>query len=155
MPKSQFFWGDICKERIAYVRNFVFRDINTLKKCPFMPYHDKKKPYVRFWFSSSDGGNVSRFNDCIHERNQDRLEEEGGACIMYAHLGLDFRSGGFIDERFRRLMKRLSQKNGWFVSVRTILDYLAKINSGYIISNAQRARLEMKWLMDKILLGTS
>jgi len=35
---SPYFWGDLCKEYITYVRNFVFSDINTLKCCPYMPY---------------------------------------------------------------------------------------------------------------------
>ena len=43
---SKYFWGDLCKEYITYVRNFVFKDINTLKSCPFMPYQDLTKPYV-------------------------------------------------------------------------------------------------------------
>ena len=43
---SKFFWGDLCKQNIKYVRNFVFSDINTLKNCPFMPYKDQTKPFV-------------------------------------------------------------------------------------------------------------
>ena len=35
-----YFWGDLCRQKIKYYRNFTFRDINTLKACPFMPYHD-------------------------------------------------------------------------------------------------------------------
>ncbi|MEJ7640553.1 MAG: hypothetical protein WKF75_21925, partial [Singulisphaera sp.] len=40
------FWGDLCSERVEYVRNFVFPDINALKACPVMPYHDPARPYV-------------------------------------------------------------------------------------------------------------
>jgi hypothetical protein len=49
------FWGDYCQKYVRYVRNFVFRDINTLKECPFMPYHDPDRPYVNWWFASSGG----------------------------------------------------------------------------------------------------
>jgi hypothetical protein len=83
---DKYFWGDICKEKVKYVRNFVFSDINTLKVCPIMPYHDPKRPYVNYWFASSEGPNVEAFNRCIAERNQDRLEEEGGGCFMYTHF---------------------------------------------------------------------
>ena len=39
---------------IEQVRNFVFSDINTLKSCPYMPYQDPTKPYVNYWFASSE-----------------------------------------------------------------------------------------------------
>ena len=46
-----YFWGDLCQARIKYYRNFIFRNINTLKCCPFMPYHDPQKPFVNYWFA--------------------------------------------------------------------------------------------------------
>ncbi len=56
---SPLFWGDICRERVRYVRNFVHDDINTLKFCPLMPYHDADRPFVNAWFASSDGARVN------------------------------------------------------------------------------------------------
>ena len=32
--RSPHFWGDICLEHVTYVRNFVYRDINTLEVVP-------------------------------------------------------------------------------------------------------------------------
>jgi len=52
---SPYLWGDLCRDRITYVRNLVFPEINTLKVDPLMPYHDRWRPYVRYWFSSSEG----------------------------------------------------------------------------------------------------
>src|SRR5262249_9343799 len=52
---SPLFWGDVCRDRVRYVRNFVFGDINTLKECPEMPYRDAARPYVPAWFASSEG----------------------------------------------------------------------------------------------------
>jgi hypothetical protein len=49
---SPYFWGDFC-QRLKYVRNLVFTDINTLKMDPLMPYHDPSRPYVRSWFGSA------------------------------------------------------------------------------------------------------
>ena len=46
VKSSPFFWGDHCQKQIQFVRNFVFPEINTLKACPEMPYHDSKKKYV-------------------------------------------------------------------------------------------------------------
>ena len=152
---SELFWGDLCKQKIKYVRNFVFNDINTLKRCTFMPYHDPLKPYVNFWFTSSDGSNVDRFNKCIQEKNQDRLEAEGGACIMYTHFAFGFIKNGTLDYRYKELMTRLSKKKGWFVPVGTMLDYLLEKNNHHIISNRERNQLERRWLFEKIFKGTT
>ena len=75
---SPYFWGDICRENIKYVRNFVFAETNTLEMCPIMPYHDPQRPYVNYWFAASEGRDFDSFTKCISEQNQDRLEEEGG-----------------------------------------------------------------------------
>ena len=152
---SPYFWGDLCKEYIAYVRNFVFSDINTLKCCPYMPYQDPTKPYVDYWFASSEGNNVKMFNKCISNDNQDRLEEEGGACIMYTHFADGFCQNGKISEKFKEQMERLSKKNGWFVPASTLLDFLKKENKTKIINSRQRRTLEWKWLFDKLTLGST
>lgn len=123
-PGHPLFWGDVCRERIDYVRNFVFGDVNTLRSCPYMPYHDRDRPYVKYWFAATEGGDVKTFLDTLNEANQDRLAAEGGACIMYTHFGANFSAGGRLHPRFRSLMDRLSRLNGWFVPVSTLLDYL-------------------------------
>ena len=149
------FWGDLCKEKIQYYRNFVFRDINTLKACPFMPYHDPLRPYVNYWFASSDGHNVESFVRCVSERNQDRLEAEGGACIMYTHFAFGFSQDRTPDRQFTALMKRMAAKNGWFVPVRTLLDHLQTVRGHHDITPAERSRLERKWLWEKLWIGSN
>jgi hypothetical protein len=49
IQSSPLFWGDLCREKIKYVRNFVLGDINTLKACPAMPYRDADPPRGRMW----------------------------------------------------------------------------------------------------------
>jgi hypothetical protein len=152
---DEYFWGDLCRQKIKYFRNFTFPDINTLKACPFMPYYDPKRPYVNHWFASSDGHEVDTFNRCLAEANQDRLEEEGGACIMYTHFACGFQKDGRLDTRFQELMKRLGKKNGWFVPVAVLLDYLLKVQGRHQITDGERRRLERKWLWQKVFTGTS
>jgi hypothetical protein len=152
---DKYFWGDICKEKIKYFRNFVYRDINTLQACPQMPYHDPLKPYVNYWFASSEGPDVVSFNQCLSEENQDRLEAEGGACIMYTHFAKGFYDGKKLDRRFEELMRRLAKKNGWFVRVAVLLDHLLAVKGHCEITDAQRRRLERKWLLEKMMTGTS
>jgi len=55
---SPYFWGDLCHAHVRYMRNFVFREINTLAACPQMPYRDPARPFVNAWFTSSEGGDV-------------------------------------------------------------------------------------------------
>jgi hypothetical protein len=149
------FWGDICRRRIRYCRNFVFSDINTLRACPWMPYHDPERPYVNAWFVSSEGSNLARLLHTLAEANQDRLEREGGACIMYTHFGHGFVQDGHVNRSFRELMSRLSRKKGWFVPVGTLLDFLSQQRGELEISLANRARLERRWLWEKLFRGTS
>jgi hypothetical protein len=152
---DKYFWGDLCREKIKYFRNFTYRGINTLAECPFIPYYDPLKPYVNHWFISSDGHNLAAFNRCLCEEQQDRLEAEGGACVMYTHFAKDFCVNGRLDSRFQELMTRLSRKNGWFVPAATLLDYLLEQRGPYKITSAERKRLEWKWLREKMFSGTT
>ena len=95
----------------------------------------------------------------LTEAAQDSLEAEGGACIMYTHFGHGFTNDGRINERSRRLIERLSRKNGWFVPVSTLLDYLrSSRKSDHVVTSRERSRLESKWLWTKrctVLLDTN
>tara|TARA_Y100000590_G_scaffold225618_1_gene255037 strand:- start:7686 stop:8618 length:933 start_codon:yes stop_codon:yes gene_type:complete len=152
---SPYFWGDLCKKHVKYVRNFVFSEINTLKICPNMPYEDPLKPYVNYWFAASEGNNVKSFNQCISDKNQDRLEQEGGACIMYTHFADGFCKNNNLSDEFKNQMERLSKKNGWFVPVFNLLEFLREKNKTSVISNQQRRELELKWLLNKLTLGST
>lgn len=149
------FWGDVCQARLKYVRNFQFTDINTLKACPEMPYHDPVRPYVNYWFASSEGAEVGAFNRCLAEGHQDRLEAEGGACIMYTHLACGFSDSGRPQERFKSLMERLARKNGWFVPAFRLLDYIQEQRGPRALTAAERRRLEYRWLSGKFRTGPS
>lgn len=147
---SPLFWGDFCKAQIKYVRNFVFGDINTLKNCPVMPYHDPARPFVNYWFASSEGNDVDSFNRTISEANQDRLANEGGACIMYTHFASRFVESGRMNKRCKMLMERMSKLNGWFVPVRTLLDHILHARGHHVITQKERAALERRWIWHKI-----
>ena len=152
---DESFWGDVCRSRIRYCRNFVFPQINTLSACPLMPYHDPDRPFVNQWYASTEGSRCSTFTAALTERAQDQLEEEGGACIMYTHFGHGFIENGSMNQRFRKLMERLSRKNGWFVPAGTLLDYLRAQRGDQVIPETVRSRIEAKWLMIKAFRGTS
>jgi hypothetical protein len=153
-PEDQHFWGDLCRDHIDYVRNFTFADINTLAACPFMPYFDPDRPWVKAWFSASEGAECATFVNTIDERAQDRLEESGGACIMYTHFGKGFYQHGALDRRFVQFMERLARKPGWFVPVSQLLDHIAQARGGiHILKRRERTWLERQWLRHKIAVG--
>lgn len=66
--ESKYFWGDISKHHIKYIRNRVFNGINTLRYDPHMPYIEEKKRFSNYWFSSSDGHTAQEFNNLIKKK---------------------------------------------------------------------------------------
>lgn len=154
--KSEYFWGDYCRERIKYVRNFVYRETNTLKSCPFMPYIDPKKPFVDMWYASTEGPKVGPFTNAITPDKIDKLEEEGGLCLMYTHFGYQFSVDGKLNPEFKHNMEHIAKKDGWFAPVSEVLDFLSKENGGvHTITTSERNQLERKWLFDKLILGST
>jgi hypothetical protein len=151
-PGTPFFWGDLCREKVDYVRNFVFREINLDRVNPTMPYHDPSRPFVNYWFSSCRGGNASSFCETLCEANQDRLEAEGGVCIMYTHFACGFARRGVVDSRTERLLRRLAGMDGWFASVSTLLDFLRSERKTTIIPTLELSLMEHRWALDKAAL---
>lgn len=149
-------WGDLCRDQIAYVRNFVYADINTLKACPYMPYADAGRPFVRAWFASSDGGVVDSFCRLLSSANQERLARKHGACIVYSHFAKGFVQDGELRQDFCERMTELAQRNGWFVTTGELLRYIEAQHGGvHALSPRERRRLEWRWLRDKVLLGST
>jgi hypothetical protein len=151
-PQTDYFWGDLCREKIDYVRNFVFRQINLDHVNPTLPYHDPTRPYVKHWFSSCEGADVNSFCDMISERNQERLEVEGGVCIMYTHFACGFVHDRTVDFGARQLLRALSKRNGWFVPVSVLLDFLRSERDGSVISLAELASMEKRWALGRMTL---
>ena len=152
---SEYFWGDYCKERITYVRNFTYRETNTLKACPWMPYHDPAKPLVNMWYASTEGPKVQPFTNSITPEKIDRLEEEGGLCLMYTHFAHEFSINGEINPEFRKNMEYIASRDCWFAPVSAVLDFLRKVNGDHVITKSERNKLERKWLTDRLFLGST
>jgi hypothetical protein len=153
---TPYFWGDVCRDRITYMRNFGFRSINTLSKDPMMPYHDPRRPYVKYWFSSSEGANIHSFCRLLTERNQDRLMAEGGACIVYTHFANGFTDEGRLNAEFRRLIRRVAELPGWFVPASTLLGHLsAQPGRGDVVNRRALSRMQWEWFLTKLRHGRS
>jgi hypothetical protein len=120
-----------------------------------MPYHDPSRPYVNHWFAATEGRNVKTFTDRLTEANLDRLQERGGACLMYTHFAAGFVTDGQVDARFRALMEGVARRNGWFVPVATLLDFLLARNGSQTLTPGQRRSLERRWLLSKMTVGST
>jgi hypothetical protein len=151
------FWGDLCQARVRYVRNFVFDALNTFAVCPEMPYHDPAKPYVNFWFASTEGPTLDSFLRHFTVQNIDRLVAEGGLCIAYVHFAKGFAPNGRVDPEFRKRLEYITAQDGWFAPVSGVLDYLRKNASRCErrIAPARLRQLELRWLLSKLTKGTT
>jgi len=126
-PKSPYFWGDIAYKKTLYHRDWYFSDINTLKINPSIPYYNPSRPYVRYWYSVSDGGNIKLFLKLLSKKNISKLRKENGTCILSTHFKFGFYdlSTKKLNQVFKDRMLYLSkQKDLWFVPLSTLLDRL-------------------------------
>jgi hypothetical protein len=151
------FWGDLCRQHVRYVRNFVFDELDMLRICPELPYHDPSRPFVNFWFPSANGANLKRFLENFTLTKLDALAEVGGLCIAYVHFAAGFAENGAVNHEFRRRMEHLASLGGWFAPASDLLEFLraGASKDERIISPRRLAQLECKWLFEKLLKGTS
>ena len=150
-PESEYFWGDLSKKHVKYIRNRVFNGINTLKYDPKMPFIEKNKKYSNYWFSSSDGHTVEEFNNLIIKKNIDKLRNKNGLCIVYTHFACGFlEPNGEINTTFKENIDYLSSQNGWFVPASEILDYLLNSRREITLNNIYLNLLDLKWLIERI-----
>lgn len=145
IPGSRYWWGDVCAERFDYVRNLTFEEVNLLRVNPSMPYHDPRRPLVKRWFSASDAEDADAFVRLLNERALDRLEEEGGVCIVATHLGKEFAPAGRLDPAVRRTLESLGRRNGWFAPVGEILDWLQAQRASAEIPRGEWRRMQWQW----------
>jgi hypothetical protein len=149
---SDYFWGDLCKEHITYVRNFTFNRINLLKVDPCMPYRLPQTPYVNYWFSTADAPDIDAFNRLLTPERIDQLEREGGVCIVSTHLGKGFAPDGKLNADTTEILRYLAGKPGWFVPVSDMLDYLLTYrNAAGGLTWKERLQLECRFVTDKLI----
>ena len=147
---SPFFWGDVCRDVIRYVRNFTFHRLNVLDVDPAMPYRVASTPYVRYWFSTADAPDAAAFNRVLSRRRIDQLEADGGVCIISTHFGKGFVKDGRVDPETERVLGYLSGKAGWYVPVSDVLDRLLAVGGGRTLTPRELLRLEVRFLLDRL-----
>ena len=149
-PTSEYFWGDVCRERITYWRGLSFNRLNLLEVTPRLPYHDPARSDVNQWFTASHAPRCADLVSLMRSDRVDQLEARQGVCIMYAHLGLDVVVDGRINPEFEAAMTSLSRRRGWFAPVSDVLDHLRAQQTTSPIGLAERASFETRWIVDRV-----
>lgn len=132
-PHSDYYWGDLCRERTRYVRLFETIRLNTLAFDPATPYHDPRKPDVPWWFSATYAAQT-RLLQLLTAPRLDRLAAERGASILHLYLrrfAVARGDGSFtVHPGFLQCARLLaSYRDGWYVPVATLLDRLRAVRS--------------------------
>lgn len=149
-PGSPYWWGDLCLEQIEYVRNLTFAEINLLRINPSLPYQDPARPYVRWWFSAADAEDVDQFNQLIAPENQERLEVEGGVCIVATHFGKRYCRDGQPHPETRQLLEQLARRAGWFPPVGELLDWLRAHRTSARLPRDEWRRMQWRWAYESV-----
>ncbi|HSU13294.1 hypothetical protein [Longimicrobium sp.] len=145
-PASPRFWGDVCRERFRFVRNFTFPVLNSGAIPPHGPYRLRSTPWVRHWFNTADAPDAAAFKRLVTRRAVDRLVAEGGVCILSTHLGKGFARGGRVDPAVEDALRHVASLDGWFVPASTILEHQLAMRGTAEISPIVRWGLEMRHL---------
>lgn len=155
IPGSQWFWGDLCRRHIAYVRHLKSAEIDNLRLNPSMPYHLPGRPYVNRWFSCTDLSKPWLVRRILTPKAVDGLVRGRGACVAYAYLHDFVMPDGSIEPSFRRAAELLAGTPGcWSAPVSDILDRLesmrrvslAMVDGTCTISNGGSEAVDDVWV---------
>ncbi len=149
---SNYFWGDLCKAHVKYIRNRTFNGINTLREDHRLVYRETgKDAYSNYWFSSSDGMRLRPFLNILTKKNVDNLVRQRGCCILYTHFAYEFvDQQGNLSGEFKQAIDYLATKNGWFVPAGELLDYVLE-NKEYKPSKLYELWMDIKWLIERVI----
>lgn len=150
IPGSQYWWGDICQQHFEYGRNLTFEDVNLRNINPSMPYRDPRRPLIPWWFSASDAEGMTEFNRLLRSENQDKLEREGGICIVATHLGKEYARNGRVHPQTTKLLRELAGRPGWFPTVGTLLEWLRSRRTAETLPPAEWRSMQWRWIRDLV-----
>jgi hypothetical protein len=153
VPESAYFWGDLCKQHVRYVRNWTFRRLNVLADDPHMPYRLTDTPHVNYWFSTADAPDAEAFSRLVTREALETLEREGGVCILSTHLGKGFARDGRVDPYLDEVLRYLVERPGWYVPVSDILDHLLEQRPTGPLGPVKLLQLESRYLWDRLTRG--
>jgi len=150
VQESKYFWGDVCRQHIDYVRTFTYNNINLLNVSRCLPYKAPHFPYFNACFFTSEAGNVEEFNTFLSPERFQRLVDQRGVCILSVHFGKGFVKNGEVNSKTKEILEKVAGANGWFVPVAKMLDFLRGQQVDIRISQRAMFILELKWFLNTI-----
>jgi hypothetical protein len=150
LERSEYWWGDFCREHVEYVRNLTFGTLNLARINPTMPYVDRGRPLVKYWFSAADAEDCREFNYLLRPEAQGDLERDGGFAIVATHFGKAFASGGGVNARTVELLELLAARDGWFPNVGELLDWLLDRHGDHVLQPSEWKRMQWRWFQDLV-----
>ncbi len=148
---SPYWWGDLCTRHITYVRNLTFNEINLARINPSMPYHDPARALVHLWFSAAGAEDREAFNKLLQPGQQERLEREGGVCIVGTHLGKGYAKDGRVHPVTQERLEELAARRGWFPTTSELLDWLWTQRRTERLPRREWRRMQWRWAADLAL----
>lgn len=148
---SPYWWGDLCREHVRYVRNLTFDELNLARVNPSMPYHDPSRPWVEAWFSAADAEDWREMVRLLSPDRLDRLEQEGGFSVVATHLGKGFAQDGEVRPEVRERLEDLADRPGWFPTTDELLDWLRARRESLELPRAEWRRMQWTWAKDLYL----
>jgi hypothetical protein len=148
---TPFWWGDLARRHIRYARNLTFETTNLARVNPSMPYRDPARPMMARWFSAADAPDMRAFCRLMSPAGQDRLEQDGGFCIVATHFGKGFAPHGTLEPVFVETMERLAERPGWFPTVGMLLDWLLDQRESDDLPRWEWARMQVRWFLEGLL----
>ncbi len=150
-PTSPRYWGDLCRERIRYWRNFTFRTSDVLEVVPWGAYADPARPSAARWYAAVHAPHRVPFVRAISPERLDRLEATGGLCLLYTHLGTNFTWDGRVEPDVVEAIARLADRPAWFAPASTVLDHVRSERGDHVLTDPERRRLELRWMRDQLI----
>jgi hypothetical protein len=140
---SPYFWGDVCREKVRWIRLFRTRQTDTLAADPTMPYYEPGKPYVRGWFTATKRS----FHDCTTHEALDRLAAGHGLTVLYQYLHR-YADGDTVDATFRADAERLAGDGRILVDTTARMMGRLKAMQGVLVGVRAGNRSTEAWLFN-------
>ncbi|MGS2724284.1 hypothetical protein ACVBEJ_11105 [Porticoccus sp. GXU_MW_L64] len=156
VPGSEYYWLDMARRHIEYSRDFSFYELNLARLPGVEPFYDGLKPGIKRWFHTSDGNDVLAFNRLLNPDSVDRLQAERGYTIIYTHFGKGFvNERGQLNTNFKDRIEDLVDRPVWITTTGKLLALLESQNGRITKSKLELFRLQVRWVIEKLIYGRS
>ena len=134
-PASPYFWGDLCRRRVRYIRLMRTRNLDTLAADPAMPYFECEKPLVNGWFTATKRS----FRDATAAAALDALESHWGLTVLYQYMCryADPATGRALASFTDHVARLAARSRVWKANTGAILDRLRLMHGVFLAARGR------------------